>query len=181
MYEKKLWWILSTHSININTCTKGGPCHSRVPDLENTLLVPQLWGIGIPDMTIVISTIHIHSQLYLLPQVNECLRNRIEELDLTVRVRESKWAKSKSIFLPCPFYLGSQQKLWPRFWVDLPTSNAPIKKISHRSYPLIGFYLIIDVTKLTRKISQYRFILLSNTTKCSNSDAGSSDTPKLNL
>lgn len=38
-------------------------------------------------------------------------------------------------------YVGCQQKVWPRFRVDCPTSNDPVKKILHRHAQILGFHL----------------------------------------
>lgn len=44
---------------------------------------------------------------------------------------EGKQAKGKKVLSSVSFYVGRLQKVWPRFREGLPTSNDPVKKISH--------------------------------------------------
>ena len=60
--------------------------------------------------------------------------NASEGMDLPERLRAEMQAKNKSFLLPC-FYIGLQQKVWPKLKVGLSASNDPQSRKSLTDVP----------------------------------------------
>lgn len=65
--------------------------------------------------------------------------------------RTSRQVTRPSSSMSCS--LGCHQEVWPGYGVGLPASNNLTKEIPHRFAQNLGFWLILDMVKLTTKVS----------------------------
>jgi hypothetical protein len=70
-------------------------------------------------------SVHEDGHLFRIYQTpKEVGSNASEGMDLPERLRAEMQAKNKSFLLPC-FYIGLQQKVWPKLKVGLSASKNP--------------------------------------------------------
>lgn len=64
-WKRRQRWIFFAYTVSILTQTRGRLCYFSEPDTWKALPFPWIQLTGVLDMTMVLSTIHIHSRLLL--------------------------------------------------------------------------------------------------------------------